>query len=132
MDPLRLVGSPGVRVAAVILALTSGAIVVLAWRGVLPHSPSWIAAIACGILTLLGVIGSFRALYSRWMRFSHLLHVAVVHFVFGVVYLLVVPLFVPVVWVLDPLRLRQDSKETTSWIPRRNSRFDPNSLERLG
>ena len=46
--------------------------------------------------------------------------------------LFVVPLFYPIVWYLDPLRLRRRAEEETYWIERRSETVDAASMQRMG
>ena len=64
------------------------------------------------------------------MRFAEALHRIAIRVLFSACYLLIVPVFVPIVWARDPLGLRRRRRATT-WVTKRGE-IDLPSLERMG
>jgi hypothetical protein len=123
----RYVGSFLVRVCTVALGVASVGLMVLDDMGV-PYA--FYGAVAGGVLTFVGLIHSFDALFRHWIRFAEVLQAVAVTTIFGVCYMLVVPLFGAIIWFRDPLRLRR-RRQGSSWVTRR-AEIDPLSLERMG
>lgn len=134
MNPDRLVASPGVRFATVVsigLCVT-GAVLYAFDLTSTASGMLLVLAVGSGILALVGMIHSFRVVYTRWMRFAQVLHTAVVTLLFGACYLFVVPVFFLMVWPFDLLRLRKRSSQHTFWHRRRSVKVDADSLTRMG
>ena len=133
MNLERWVGSVGARLFTVAAALSCATAFALHRRGAWPPAQVALFALGCllAFLTLLGFIHCFAPVYAGWMRFSKALHAVAVTVLFALCYLLVVPFFVPLVWLLDPLRLRKRSGPAT-WIQRPSAPLDLESLERMG
>jgi hypothetical protein len=131
VDVARIVGSTGIRLATAALGLAcAGGVALIRSR---PDASGVVLAltIASGVLALLGAIHCSRGVYARWLAISERLHSAVVIALFGVCYLLVVPVFRLIGIARDPLRLRGRARAETFWIPRRED-SDPAALERMG
>lgn len=130
MDPEKLIGTTGVRVfaatATAVLVLGAAVYIRTGSGGIL------VLTIISGVLALLGFIHSFEAVYRAWMRFAKRLSEVVVTVLFSACYLLIVPLFYPIVWFLDPLRLRGRGDEETYWIERDAETIDADSMQRMG
>src|SRR6516225_692967 len=115
----RIVGSPVVRAATIILAALA-----LVWGLISTRTPSvghrWVvtAAIVCPVLALIFAIHSSHGVFTVWMRFAKVLNLIVTTVLFGVVYLVVVPPFALVMRMLDPLRLRRLSDSESLWHER--------------
>ena len=133
MNLERWVGSWGVRLFTLAVALSSATAFVLHRREVFSSAQLAVFVIGCvlAFLTLLGFIHCFAGVYAGWMKFSKALHAVAVTVLFSLCYLLVVPFFVPVVWLLDPMRLRKRSEPAT-WIQRPSEPPDLASMERMG
>ncbi len=130
MDPEKLVGTTGVRV----FTATAAAVVVLGVAVYIRTSATGILilTIVSGVLALLGFIHSFEPVYRGWMQFAKRLSEVVVTLLFSLCYLLIVPLFYPIVWLLDVLHLRKRGDEETYWIERSNEVADAESMQRMG
>lgn len=126
MTATRYVGSWPVRAATALLALTSVGL----WMADTGGSSVFYGAVGSTVLTMVGVIHSSASVFKRWMRFAEGLQTVVVTTIFGVCYLVVVPVFSVIVWFRDPLRLKRRSQQT-AWVTRRDD-SDPLSLERMG
>lgn len=86
-----------------------------------------------GLLCFMAAIFSSRRLFVAWMAFAEKLQVVVVTAVFGLAYVLVVPVFFILSWAKDPLKLRGSStSEETFWVPRDQPPLDQTFFERLG
>jgi hypothetical protein len=133
MDVERLIGSASVRVATLAALLIS--VMGLMFRDYVSipggKSALFYLAVGSGVLAFIGLIHSFRALYSWWLRGAELLQKLVVTSLFGACYLLIVPWFFLIVRAVDLLRWRS-RPETTFWIPRRRVKTDETSLARMG
>jgi hypothetical protein len=130
MNPDRLIGSAGIRFATLILALlclAAMALDFLSQAGVVLRTLTF----GCAILTFMGIVYSFRAVYSLWMRVAKALHAVGVTLLFGACYLFIIPLFFLISWAFDPLRLRNRSEPQTFWIPRRRTPCDLTFLQRM-
>ena len=134
MDPSRIVGSAGIRVATLAVLLLSATGVLLRDHIVVAGAGDalFFSVIGGGFLALIGLIHSFRAVYSRWLRLAKLLQTLVITILFGACYLLIVPLFFVILRASDPLRLRTRSEPESFWLPRRGARTDEKSLARMG
>jgi hypothetical protein len=73
-----------------------------------------------------------RAAFAWWMRFSKVLNAVMTTVVFGLCYLVLVPFFVPLIWALDPLRLRRGSNPPSFWHERPGTPVTVDSLRRMG
>jgi hypothetical protein len=133
MNLERWVGSLGARLFTVAVALACVSALALHRSEVFPSAQVAVFVAGCvlAFLTLLGFIHCFAPVYAGWMKFSKALHAVAVTVLFSICYLLVVPFFVPLVWLLDPLRLRKRSGPAT-WIQRPSGALDLASLERMG
>jgi len=134
MNLERWIGSPGVRLFTVAVALSSATAFALHRSRVFPSAQVAVFAVGCvlAFLTLLGFIHCFAPVYAGWMKFSKALHAVAVTVLFSLCYLLVVPFFVPLVWLIDPLHLRKRSGPAATWIQRPSEPPDLASLERMG
>lgn len=130
VDSAKLVGSPGIRLATIVLVLVGLGGVALYRRE--PSSLVFWPTIVVGLLALIALIHCFRRLYAQWMRFAAVLHKVALTVLFGACYLLVVPVFHLIVRLLDPLRLRRKPEADTFWVERRRPDVDPVSLRRMG
>jgi hypothetical protein len=92
-------------------------------------SAAFYAALGAWLLTFLGVVHWSGRILAAWMRFAEALHRVAVRVLFGACYLLIVPFFVPVVRIRDPLGLR--GRRTTAWVAKRGE-MDLPSMERMG
>jgi hypothetical protein len=123
----RFVGSGLARVSAAALGILT---VGLAAAGEsVPRFRSLLLLVA-GLLTWIAFVHSSKALFRRWMRFAEALHQVAVTTIFGVCYLVIVPIFRAVLWFRDPLHLRRPPQES-SWVAR-TATVDANSMERMG
>jgi len=127
------VGSKWTRIAAVVLATACVAAVLAATRtedGSSLRSLLFTAAFVTGVATAACLPLCSRRFFPIWMRWAEKLNTVVMTALFGLCYLLIVPLFFLVQWRKDPLRLRGNPSATTFWISR--SKSDPQSFERMG
>lgn len=133
MNLERFVGSLGARLftaGALLLCLSTFA---LHRSEAVPGAQTAVFVVGCvlAFVSLIGFIHCFGPIYAGWMRFTKALHVVAVTVLFSLCYLLVVPFFLPFVWVLDPLRLRK-REQPASWIKRPDEPPDLASMERMG
>ena len=135
MRASSLVGSAAVRVATAIFAL------VFLWLALLYTSdalPAWprvlrVSMIASGLLTFMAFVHTSKALYAGWLRVAEAIHTVVITVLFGLIYLVVVPLFALVIWPFDVLRVRQSQAGRSSfWIDKRPTTVDRAFLRRMG
>lgn len=133
MSTEKLIGSLITRIATVTLVVLAILGLMISWSGSGGGS-SWVRtlAIVCAVLALLGGIHCTRAGYDLWMRFAKVLSGVMTTIVFGLCYLLLVPLFVPIVWILDPLRLRRGAESQSYWHHRPDTPVDVEMLRRMG
>ena len=133
MNLERWVGSVGARLFTLAAAAACAGAFVLHQRSAFPSAQTlvFVAACAFAFATLIGFIHCFAPVYAGWMRFSKALHAVAVTVLFSLCYLLLVPFFVPLIWIFDPLGLRRRSKPAT-WIQRPSFQVDLSSLERMG
>ena len=123
MDFARVVGSPGIRIVSVLLA-----VLCVAEIGVQPY-----VAAGAGLLAALGLILSFRSSYDGWMRVASRIQTVVSALIFGACYLLLVPLFAVFVRIADPLGLRLREREgESSWVVKGSDANDARSYQRMG
>ena len=99
--------------------------------------PGWSGAtlaftVVTGVLALMAFMHTSRTVYRRWLKIAEAMNKTVVTVLFGVFYLVVVPVFALLIWPFDLLRLRSRPKATTYWIDRKNTKGDAASLQRLG
>ncbi len=134
MNPEKIIASVGVRRATLALALLCVVVITSQQSDFFSGARGGlqILAISSGVLALIGAIYSFRVTYDAWMRSAKILNTVVITLLFGMTYIVVVPLFAAVLLVMDPLRLRRRSKDETFWVPRRSGELDLTSLQRLG
>ena len=113
-----LVGSLYTRVAAGVFGLLAGLGLVLVWSG-FDEGHHWIriSAIICALLAGITGIYCSRAVFGWWMRFAKVLNGVATTIVFGLCYLVLVPFFVPLIWVLDPLPPTYHSCESEKISP---------------
>jgi hypothetical protein len=131
----RLLSSPGVRVATVLLGALCAATLVLHWSEPSLQSSGVFAgfAIGSGLLALLGLIYSFEGLYRNWMRFAVGLQKVAALLLFGICYLLVVPVFFVIVRLTDPLKQgRRQRNAKTLWVEVRRGDRTSDSFQRMG
>lgn len=130
----RLIGSTGIRVATLTILLLSVAVILFRGQTVLSGARDalFFLAIAGGVLAFIGLIHSFRSLYSWWLKFAALLQRLVVTLLFGSCYLVIVPWFFLMAHAIGVLRLRNRSEPKSFWIPRRRVDCDARSLARMG
>ena len=134
MNIMAFVGSPAAIAAAAIftIACLAGAAAYLGGR-----APDWSGAvlaftIVTGVMAFMAFVHTSRAVYARWMTVAGLLNKFVVSVLFGVFYLLIVPIFALLARPFDVLRLRPRPHATTYWIHKKQVRADAASLQRLG
>lgn len=133
MNIERWIGSRSVRAATAVLACLAGLGLYLGYAE--PAGPvPWLKAvgIGCALLALLGGIHCSRRGYALWMRLAKILSEVMSTLVFGVCYFVLVPLFVPVIWMLDPLRLRRNAETSTFWHQRPTTPANADQLRRMG
>ena len=134
MDVDRIIGSTGIRVATLTISLLLVTAVVL--REHMDPSGArhavFLLVIGAGVLAFVGLIHSFRALYSQWLRFAGFLNRLVVALIFGGCYLLIVPWFFLMARAISLLRSRSRFEPESFWIPRRRVDCDARSLARMG
>ncbi len=134
MDVDRLIGSTGIHVATLAVSLLSMTVVVFREQTVLSGARDalFFLPIAGGVLAFIGLIHSFRSLYSWWLRFAAHLQRLVVTLLFGSCYVVIVPWFFLMAHSIGLLRLRNRSEPKSFWIPRRHVDCDARSLARMG
>jgi hypothetical protein len=134
LDLNRLIGSAGVRAGTLAALLLSVSALVVRDRIAASGAEGalFLLAVGAGVVALLGMIHSFRRLYAGWMRFAEVLQKVVVSILFAAFYFLLVPWFLVMVRILDPLRLRTRSESESFWIPKRRQGIDGKSLSRMG
>lgn len=128
MNTRRWVGSTSVRMATGLLAALCVGLVMLGGSG---SALTIAAAVATGVLALLGFVHSSGAIFARWIRFAEALNTAIVTALFAVCYLLVVPFFTLLLGLLRLARLRRPRERETAWVVK-PAQEDPLSLERMG
>lgn len=122
----QLVGSNYIRAATLAAVVLFGAALISVPQGAFPK----IAPLLLGFLTLVLAIHCSKTVFDRWMSFAGRMNVFGTALLFGVCYLVVVPVFWAICRVLDPLRLSR--KERTSyWIPRAKREMSLRSLQRM-
>jgi H+/Cl- antiporter ClcA len=128
-----LVGSLYTRVAAGVFGLLAGLGLVLVWSG-FDEGHHWIriSAIICALLAGITGIYCSRAVFGWWMRFAKVLNGVATTIVFGLCYLVLVPFFVPLIWILDPLRLRRGSNPASFWHEKPKTPVNVDTLRRMG
>jgi hypothetical protein len=133
MSTEKLIGARVTRITTVALGILAVLGLTISWSGS-GGGLSWVRtlAIVCAVLALLGGIHCTRAGYNLWMRFAKILSGVMTTIVFGLCYLLLVPLFVPIVWLLDPLRLRRGTESQSFWHHRQSAPVDEEMLRRMG
>ena len=133
MDSARIVGSSGVRLTTAVLMLACAGGGWLLRAASFPNARRVLLflTVALGFAAFIGLIHSFRAIYSGWLAFAGVLHVIAVNAIFGACYLLVVPLFRLIVLPFDPLRLRKRADATSFWVEREEDP-GPDSYQRMG
>ena len=92
--------------------------------------PKWLPYFL-GFGSFFGFIHSFHSLFTGWMRLAEKMNKVSTAILFGACYLLVLPLFVPITWLLDPLKMRNSSSKTTFWQPRPTKKLTLDSLRRM-
>jgi hypothetical protein len=90
-----------------------------------------VATAVSGFVGLIGFIHCFRAIYDRWLTFTHALHKVVTTVLFGACYLLVVPLFWLITLPFDLLRVRRRDAVESFWIAKQD-KPDKSSFGRMG
>lgn len=131
--PNQLVASRAVRLLTLVLGVAC--VLVILWMRSLPDSGlrsglrygAW--ALALG--TVLCAIHATRAGYAAWMKFAAVMQQVVTTILFGLVYIVIVPLFSIVARILDPLFLRKGRRESY-WIQRRKVELDREYFRRMG
>jgi len=134
MNPEKFVGTVATRVVTFVFLLLSLALVFAYQRDQFAEHRSLVfvlAVVAC-LVTLLGAIHCFHTWYSLWMRFSKVLQTLVISVIFGTCYLLIVPFFSLIAWVLRVKSSRRRAEGGTYWIPRRTAKPDLDWFQRLG
>ena len=134
MDVDQLIGSTGIRAATLAVLLLAVTVVVFREQTTLSGTRDvlFFLAIGGGVLTFIGLIHSFRSLYSRWLILAEHVQKLVVTLLFGSCYLLIVPWFFLIGRVISLLRLRSRSEPESFWISRRRADCDARSLARMG
>jgi hypothetical protein len=133
MNAEKLVGSLAVRVATAVF-ISLAALGLLLSQGGLAAGQRWavLAAIVCAVLAALGGIHCSRRGYALWMRTAAGLSEVMATLVFGLCYLVLVPFFVPIVWLLDPLQLRRGNDSASYWHERSTTPPDAQGFRRMG
>ena len=133
MNQERLIGSRSVRWVTLLLVLSCLAGVALRELSTSEMGAAFLPLMIVGaFLTFMGTIFSFAPLYALWMSFAKVLHTVSITVLFGACYLLVVPPFFVMTWILDPLRLRKRFDGPSYWIERNRGELDERSLRRMG
>ena len=134
MDVDRLIGSTGIRTATLAVLLLSVTALVFREQTALSGAREalFFVAIGGGVLAFIGLIHSFRSLYSWWMSLTGLLQNLVVILLFGGCYVLIVPWFFLMTRANTLLRWPSRSEPKSFWIPRRRADCDARSLARMG
>ncbi len=130
----HLVASRGARAFAATFAVLAIASFALGRSDVVPDLGRFIflPVLIFSVLTFMGIIFSFRPLYTRWMKFADALQVVVMTILFGGCYLIVVPFFVLIVKASDPLGLRGRPEDGDSyWVDRHKDESDIESYRRM-
>jgi hypothetical protein len=127
MEENRFVGTPVAPVATIALGALTIALALMTDTGPWYLFP---ASIVSGVLTWVALVHCHRSLFKKWMQFAHVLHDVAITTIFGVCYLVIVPLFRLALWFRDPLALRRAAQQT-SWVTR-TANVDAGSMERMG
>ncbi len=130
MNADRLVGSKIVRGVTAVAALAAASGFALAWSG--RARGALTGAVICAVVTFLGGIYCARRGFALWMRFAKIVNRVMTTLVFGLCYLVLVPMFVPFVWIVDPLRLRRGSNCDSFWHERHRPPVNIDMLRRMG
>lgn len=131
----KWIASPVARIAAAASAALSAGAFAAANAGATGGLKTFLTllGVAFALLTVLGFIISFHGTYWRWMKFAAALQKVMVTILFGVCYLLIVPLFSILLRNADPLKLRTSPDRTGSlWRARKPDETDPDSYLRMG
>ncbi len=134
MSPNKLVGSTAIRIATANFLVCAAAMIALGRNELVPASHGmvrFLTVLFC-LLAFASAVHCFRTTYSWWMAFAKLLHLVVTTLLFSICYLLIIPILVPIVWALDPLKLRKKNDTDTFWIKRSGGGCDLESLQRMG
>lgn len=133
MDQEKLVEATSTRVVATVSAAVCIAFVIASQQ---LGASTWLiaAAILSGLVAALGLIFSFKSIYTAWMRFAAVLQSLITTILFGACYLLIVPIFTIFTRITDPLGLRPTKPDdNTYWIKRHNvDANNPSSYQRMG
>ena len=135
MDIESIIGSRGVRCTTVVGALLFATAVVFRVYAVAPWAEGTlflVLSIVLGAITFIGLIHSFRALYSRWLAFAGFLQGIVVAVLFGGSYLLIVPWFALVAHLVNRRRSRGGLGPGSLWVPKSHTAYDESYFERMG
>ena len=130
MNVTRFVGAWPVRLAALVLAVASGASwLLLAGRG--PGWGSYSLCIVLSVLAFMAFVHSGRTSYALWMIAAGKIQIAVVTTLFSVSYLVLVPPVWLFAWRRDSLKLR-NAGASTYWVERRDEERTAEFFQRMG
>jgi hypothetical protein len=135
LDIESIIGSSGIRISTAAATLVLTTAVVVREYAVAPRMGSVPYSVFCfivGAAALIGLVYSFRGLYTRWLAFAEFLQGVVVTVLFGTCYLVVVPWFYLLARVIDMLRSRGHHQTKSFWVLRRQIEFDENYFSRMG
>lgn len=130
MSTEHLIGNTWTRAAAVALLLVAVAAAATVATGVPApwHLVARVTMWAAGFLALLAGVHWSQRIYKAWMRGAAAINAVVTTVLFGLMYLVVVPVF----WAILKLRERAAAGRDSQWHERRPVATDAAFFERMG
>ena len=127
----RIIGTTYIRVFTALFALLCVASVYLTLPGVSAAPPiHGSLRYVLGFLSLMGFVHCSRRIFDGWMALAERLNRFGTFVLFGAVYLVFVPLLVPLVRFLDPLQLRKSTR-ASFWEKRHQKTYDVKFFQRM-